>query len=71
MISFGSCAVGSRSFCIEFPGDHAFANMDSTIVDNTCFYNIVSICFEDFTHAPADEDIAQVPEMKRLVCIGR
>src|SRR5690349_13927677 len=70
MISLDASAF--RRFAIgEFlPGQHALANMNTTIVYHACRRYIIPIRFKNFSNTTTEKIISKMSEVKRFVCIG-
>ena len=52
------------------PSHHAFADVDTAIVDHLHLDDLVAGCLKNAAHAPPEEDVAQVAKVQRLVGVG-
>ncbi len=71
MIAFDAGALRGGAIAAEaLPGQHAFADMYATVVHDAGLYHIEAACFGDLGDTPAQEIIAEMPQVQGLLVLG-
>ena len=61
---------GSHSVAPFEPGEHRLADVDSTVIDDVCLDNAVAAGLKNAAEAVAEQNVAQMAEVERLVGVG-
>ena len=66
-------AAAFRCFAVAplEPRKHRLADVDATVVDDIGLYDAVAIGFGNLCHSPAEQIVADMAKMERLVGVGR
>ena len=63
--------LGGDSVAPLLPSEHRLADVDTTVVYDVGFHHLVAVCLENFGEAETEEVVAHVPQVERLVGVGR
>ena len=70
MVSLFAGTFGSFTIPIKFPSKHRLTNMDTAVVYNISLHKLITISHDDISQCIAQQVIAHMSQVKRLVRIG-
>ncbi len=71
MISLLSGGFRSCILAPLLPGEHGFADMYSTVVDNVGFDNLMTVCLENLRQRITEKVVSDMTQMQRFIGIWR